>query len=134
MIHRRAEFTKDTKRQAFARSRGICECHRVPSLNRAHGCGVALRSGHINFEHIEQDALGGGNDLSNCATLCRTCWKEKTAGIDLPLIAKNNRQRDNERSTRTLPWRPMVGTKRSGVRKPLHPWARPIDRRTGREF
>lgn len=134
MTHRRREFSKDTKRQAFERSGGVCECHRVPSLKRPQGCGLVLRSGHFNYEHIDQDALGGSNDLSNCAVLSKTCWREKTARIDLPLIAKNNRQRDRDRGTRTLPWRPMVGTKRSGIRKPLHPWARPVDRRTGREM
>ncbi len=40
----RTEFTKATKRKAFTRSSGICECHRVPKLKRPHGCGVALSS------------------------------------------------------------------------------------------
>lgn len=134
MIHRRREFSKETKRAAFTRARGICECHLVPSLNRPDGCGVSLRSGHINYEHIEQDALGGGNDVENCAVLVRTCWREKTATIDLPLIAKNNRQRDNDRGTVTLPYRPLVGTKRSGIKLPMRQRARPIDRATGKEF
>lgn len=139
MIHRRNEFTKQTKRDAFERSRRggefpICECDRVPSLKRPHGCGVILRSGHFNYEHIEQDNLGGDNSLENCAVLSKTCWREKSFTVDIPLIAKNNRQRDRDRGAQTLPWRPMIGTKRSGVKKPLHPWARPIDRLTGREL
>lgn len=130
--HRRRNFTKATKREALLRSAGICECHRVWQLKRPQGCGVALRSGHVYYEHIEQDALGGDNSLDNCAALTTTCWREKTDRIDLRVIARNNRQRDNAWGTRTLSWRPMPGTKRSGIRKPLNPWSRPVDRRTGR--
>jgi hypothetical protein len=133
-FHRRREFSSDTKRQAFARAGGVCECHLVPSLKRPEGCSVALRSGHFNYEHIEQDNLGGSNDLDNCAVLVRTCWREKTDTIDLPLIAKNNRQRDRDQGIRPNQFRPMVGTKASGIKLSLRPYARPIDRRTGREL
>jgi hypothetical protein len=96
--NRRTEFTKDTKRQAFARSGGICECHLIPELRRPDGCGIVLRPGHINYEHIHQDALGGSNDISNCCVLARNCWREKTDTIDLPLIAKSNRQSLTQRA------------------------------------
>lgn len=95
---RRREFSKETKRLAFARSRGICECHLIPELRRPNGCGVILRPGHINY--VFQDALGGSNDLSNCAVLARNCWREKTDTIDLPVIAKNNRIADSARGIR----------------------------------
>lgn len=136
---RRREFSSDTKREAYERAmRGgevaICECYLVPSLRRPQGCGLVLRSGHFNYEHIDQDALGGGNDLSNCAVLSRNCWREKTDTVDLPLIAKNNRQRDRDRGIAPRVWRPMPGTKASGIKLRLRPYARPIDRTTGQEF
>lgn len=132
-FHRRNEFSKETKRLAFARSRGICECHRIPALKRPDGCGVALRAGHINYEHVDQDALGGSNELSNCAVLARNCWREKTDTIDLPLIAKNNRQRDLVRDIRSTPWRPITGSKASGIKLRIG-GGRPLDRSTGREL
>jgi hypothetical protein len=136
---RRNEFSRQTKNAAFDRSKrggdvAICECDRVPALGRPAGCGAVLRSGNVFYEHIHQDALGGSSDLDNCAALSKTCWSEKTATIDLPVIAKANRRRDRDRGSMTLPWRPMVGTRRSGIRKPLHPHARPVDRRTGHEL
>jgi len=138
-LHRRSEFSRVTKAAAYERAKrggdvAICECDRVPALRRPQGCGLVLRSGHFNYEHIEQDALGGSNSLENCAVLARTCWREKTATVDLPVIAKNNRQRAKDRGARTLPWRPMIGTRRSGIKLPLHPHARPIDRHTGEEL
>ena len=115
---RRREFSKETKRLAFARSNGVCECHRIPELGRPEGCGVYLRVGHINYEHVFQDALGGDNDLENCAVLVRNCWREKTDEIDLPLIAKNNRQADGARGIRNdrtiTAWRVSGGIKRVG--------------------
>lgn len=135
MTHTRREFTKATKREAFTRSNGICECHRVRTLPTYRtGCGVRLSSGNVFYEHIEQDAIGGSNTIENCAALSKTCWKLKTATIDLPHIAKQNRQRDRERGTQTLSFRPLPGTKRSGIKLPLRPFSKPIDRTTGEEW
>jgi len=133
MRTRRHEFSPGTKREAYARSGGICECHRIPSLKRPGGCGVTLRDGHINYEHIDQDALGGDNGLDNCAVLARNCWREKTDTIDLPLIAKNNRVRDRARGIKPFQFRPMPGTRGSGIKIRMGR-GRPIDRATGREF
>lgn len=131
---RRREFSPDTKRAAYERSGEICECHRVPALRRPQGCGVRLRSGHFNYEHIQQNALGGDNDLENCAILVRTCWREKTDTVDLPLIAKNNRQRDRNRGIKPKVFRPLPGTVASGIKLPLRPRSFPIDRATGEQW
>jgi len=126
----RREFPSAVKRDAYKRSGGICECHRVRHLPTYRtGCKRPLSPGNTFYEHIDQDALGGGNDLSNCDVLTKTCWTLKTARIDLPAIAKNNRQRDLARGIERAPYRPLPGTKRSGIKLPFR--GKPIDRRTG---
>jgi len=106
----RREFTMQTKREAYERSGGLCECHLIPGHV---GCGAVLHPGFIFFEHIIQCDMGGDNSLENCAVLTKTCWKAKTAGIDLPLIAKGRRIRDREhgirKRSRFRGWRTFAG-------------------------
>lgn len=111
----RLEFTAPTKRAAFKRSGGTCEAHLVRMLPGSE-CGARLISGNVFYEHVDPDALDGGNDLDNCACLCKTHWRLKTASYDLPVIAKNNRQRDRARGIKPQNYRPLTGTKRSGIK------------------
>jgi hypothetical protein len=113
----RLEFSSSTKREAYARSGGICECHRVPMLNRPEGCGLKLIDGGIFYEHINPDAIGPDNSLGNCAVLVRTCWREKTSRYDMPTIAKADRQRDRARRIKSRKGAPLPGTKNSGIRR-----------------
>lgn len=112
----RREFTKDTRRQAYARSGGICECHRVPQLKRPRGCGQRLGPADTFYEHIIQDGIGGDPSLENCAVLVKTCWKEKSNLIDIPTVAEAKRQHDREigigRADLNAP--AMPGSRRSG--------------------
>lgn len=78
-FHRRLEFSAPTKRAAYDRSNGICECHRIPWLRRPNGCGRELREGNTFYEHINPDNIRQDNSLDNAACLVRTCWREKTA-------------------------------------------------------
>jgi hypothetical protein len=111
----RREFSPATKREAYARSRGLCECYRVPPLNRPNGCGVKLISGSIFYEHIVPDNIAQDSSLENCAVLTRTCWREKTDSYDRKIIAKSNHSRDRNRGiARAFRSRPIIGTKRSG--------------------
>ena len=113
-FRRRLEFTAATKREAFARSAGICECHRIPWLNRPDGCGLKLVAGAIFYEHVIQDAIRHDNALSNCAVLSRTCWKEKTARVDLPTIAKSRRTFAKHIGAVVAPQQVIMGTIASG--------------------
>lgn len=119
MQHRRREFTAQTKRDAFDRSGGICECHRIPWLRRPNGCAVKLVTGAIFYEHINTDFHSSDNSLNNCAVLTRTCWREKTSQHDLPSIAKTKRVRDLMRGIRQDFNRPLPGTHRSGIKLPM---------------
>lgn len=57
-MHKRRDFSKATKRLAYERSQGICECHRVWQLPTYRtGCGVKLSPGNCFYEHIEPDPL-----------------------------------------------------------------------------
>jgi hypothetical protein len=112
--HRRRNFSNQTKRDAFDRSGGICECHLIPWLKRPDGCGVKLVTGAIFYEHIKTDFHSSDNSLDNCAVLSRTCWKEKTSEHDIPSIAKTKRLIDSARGIkkpRTITaWRKFDGT------------------------
>lgn len=133
MTHYRNNFTAATKRLAFERSNGICECHLIPHVFKV-ACGRPLGAGNSFYEHIDPSAISGRNDLGNIAVLVKTCWKIKTATYDLPTIAKSNRTRDLARGIKSNVYRPLIGTKASGIKLSLRPFARPIDRRTGREL
>jgi len=93
----RLEFTAKTKREAYERSGGVCECHLVPMLKRRKGCGQRLVDGRIRYEHILPDAIAQDNSLDNCAVLSMGCWREKTDTYDRPTIAKANHTRDRAR-------------------------------------
>lgn len=105
----RLEFTNPTKRAAFRRANGICECHRVPQLNRPQGCGLPLGAGNTFYEHITQAGIKDDNDISNCAVLTKSCWKEKTR-IDITVVAKTKRQHDKDHG--------ICKPKSRGFRKP----------------
>lgn len=113
----RLEFTSKTKRQAFVRSNGVCECSMIPWLNRPEGCGQRLTDGRIRYEHINPDAIRSDNSLENCAVLSIGCWREKTSRYDLPTIAKSNRVKDRARGIRRRSSKPMPGSRAS-------PWKR----------
>lgn len=131
-MHKRRDFSKATKRLAYERSQGICECHRVWQLPTYRtGCGVKLSPGNCFYEHIEPDRLGGLNDLDNCAALSKTCWKLKTSGYDRPKIDKSRRVSDLARGIRRESFhRPLPGTKASGIVKPFR--GEPYYRDSGR--
>jgi len=105
MINRRKEFSKEIKRQAFARANGICECHLIPHVF-AVACGRALGEGNTFYEHIDPSRISGRNDVDNCAVLTRTCWRMKTASYDQPVIARVRSREDRARGIRNTPTLP----------------------------
>jgi hypothetical protein len=120
----RNNFTKATQREAFTRSKGICECHRlaragVPGFS-VDGCGVQLGIGNTFYEHVNPDALSKDNSLDNAAALSRTCWKQKTATYDLPVIARTKRIEDDARGIKD-PWKQKLpGGRTSFLKKKLN--------------
>ena len=71
-------FSESVKDQAFARSGGRCECHRLHSgLTAPHYGGRCSRTftryGTWEAHHIVAVSSGGTDTLSNCEALCTTC-------------------------------------------------------------
>lgn len=130
--HQRRNFTSPTKREAFRRSNGICECHLIPHVFDV-ACGCPLGAGNTFYEHIDPDAICGRNDLDNCAALTKTCWNFKTNNHDKPVIARAKRRHDRFRGIRPNVSRPITGTIASGIKLRIG-GGRPLDRRTGREL
>lgn len=97
MRHTRNNFTKDTKRQAFDRSKvngvAICECHLIPHVFPVP-CGLPLGIGNTFYEHIDPSRISGRNDLANAAALTKTCWRYKTDTFDTPVITKTRHLED----------------------------------------
>jgi hypothetical protein len=116
----RNNFTKATQREAFVRSKGICECHHlaragIPGFS-VDGCGVQLGIGNTFYEHVNPDALSKDNSIGNCAVLSKTCWSLKTRTYDLRVIAKAKRVEDDARGIKD-PWRKRLPGGRDDFRK-----------------
>lgn len=101
----RQEFTSKTKLAAWDRCKGRCERCTAKVL------------GTPEYDHIVPAAVGGSNDLDNCAVLCRTCHGLKTHRTDVPEIAKTKRIKAKRAGATKSQSRPLAGTKASGWRK-----------------
>ena len=64
----RQEFSVKTRRAAYVRSDGVCEC----------GCGVEFGKERVEYDHVQACDLGGDNSLENCKALRQSCHKAKT--------------------------------------------------------
>lgn len=118
MRRSRLEFTKPTKRAALARSQGICECARVPSLMRilrGNPCTVRLSTGNTEYHHIVADYFRPDNSLDNLACLTRTCHALVTDLVDKKEIARTRRREDRHNGIRRMPRQVLMGTVASGV-------------------
>jgi 5-methylcytosine-specific restriction enzyme A len=91
----RAEFSKETKRQALQRSGGFCEAiGKVYGLEPGQRCWAKLAYG-VEFDHYPVRAADGGSaELSNCLAVCLKCHRWKTRTFDIPQAAKCKRVRD----------------------------------------
>jgi len=130
--NRRNEFTPATKRLAHERSRGICECHRIPNWPYPI-CSLPLGTGNTFYDHIDPDYFCRCNELDNCAVLTKTCNALKTSSIDQPAIAKVKRISDRARGIVRAPkGRPLPGTRASGIKLRMN--GRPEWRDSGQPF
>jgi hypothetical protein len=90
----RAEFSKATKRAAYARSERHCEAEgEWYGLPRGQRCNGDLRRG-VEYDHLILDANSHDNSLENCRAVCPKCHLFKTRKRDTPLAAKTLRQSD----------------------------------------
>ena len=83
----RTEFPLAVKKAAFARA---CKRDGMPKCE-APGCGRIIRAGHLRYEHIHPDGLGGEPTLENCGVWCDVCADRKTFTEDNPRMQKADR-------------------------------------------
>jgi hypothetical protein len=121
----RRHFSRETKREAFDRAAGRCECHLVPNLPFCCG-GAPLYVGRIIYEHIDPWKISRDSSPENCAVLRTECASRKTNEIDLPLIASVDRIRDRHIGALTSR-HPMPAGRRSKWTKPIGAF-RPVRR------
>ena len=129
MRHTRNEFSSATKRAAFARANGICECHLIPHVF-PQPCGRPVGEGNTWFEHIDPDRISGRNDLANCAVLTKTCGRYKSARYDLPIVARVRKREDRSRGIKPAPSLP--GSRKDPFKKTMR--GEVIDRATGERW
>jgi hypothetical protein len=84
--HERREFPQSVRKLAFKR---CCLNGTIPGVPQCEKCGIELKPGNIEYEHIDADGLGGEPTLENCGVWCRSsCSRKKTSEEDIPRMAK----------------------------------------------
>ena len=107
MRAKRAEFTKQTKLDAWLRAGGRCEC----------GCGLKI-VGTPEYHHIIEAAVGGDASLENCVVMDPKCHRRLTREETVPAVTRAKRLEEKRLGLRV---------KRGGFRKPpagYDPWRR----------
>lgn len=90
----RAEFSKQTKRDALKRSGGKCEAAgTLYGLEPGQRCNAPLGYG-VEFDHIILEANSHDNSLGNCAAVCVRCHHFIKTPNDIRIAAKTKRQQD----------------------------------------
>lgn len=106
---KRAEFSVATKKAAYERSGGLCEC----------GCAMPFDvKNPPEYDHRVEAALGGDNSLDNCVVLRLGCHRSKTSrrAPALAKAARLEKKAANIRSRRQKfpgakdgPWKAKIG-------------------------
>lgn len=111
----RREFPQSVRKLAFAR---CCKNGTMPGIPQCENCGNELRSGNVEYEHLDADGLGGEPTLENCGVWCRVpCSKDKTFKHDNPRMQKADRVLKTAFDLKPRKSRPMPGSKASGIKK-----------------
>jgi len=108
----RHEFSQATRRAAWKRAAGTCECGCAQPFDLDHPKGCP------RYDHELPDFLGGTTDLENCKVVRLDCHERKTAAEDLPKIKKVRREDKRklglERQKAKIP-----GSRGTGLRKKM---------------
>lgn len=81
----RTEFPAAVKK---ARFRHCCK----DGIPHCENCGQPIRAGHMVYEHLHADGLGGEPTFENCRIYCDVCATKKTVEHDTPIMRKADRQ------------------------------------------
>ncbi len=103
----RREFPQSVRKLALAR------CCKPDGIPKCENCGKVIRAGHLRFEHLQPDGLGGEPTLENCGAWCDGCATKKDK-IDNPRMAKADAVLKQTyglgKRKRTMPYRRFDGT------------------------
>lgn len=114
----RREFPQAVRKLAFKR---CCKNGTMPGIPQCENCGNVLRSGNIEYEHLQADGLAGEPTLENCGVWCAVpCASKKTRTQDIPRMAKADRVLKASYGLKTKGSRPMPGSRASGLRKRMN--------------
>lgn len=69
-------FNDNVKSQALRRAGGLCECRRKDHRHLFGRCMSLVTRNSADFHHKHAAGQGGGDSLSNCEVLCRSCHKK----------------------------------------------------------
>lgn len=119
MTYRR-EFTAATKKAAWERAGGVCECGCRRPFEMEHP------KGRPHYDHEIPAKSGGDNSLGNCRVIRVDCHQSKTAAQDMPVIQKIRRE-DKRRDGTGAKKRKIPGSKGTGVRRPINGPAYRVD-------
>jgi len=92
----RRAFSRKVQRIAIARAKGHCQ-----------GCTAPLAPGRYRVDHIVPWELSRDSSINNAQVLCSSCDHGKTYRVDIPVIAKSDRQRDKHIGSFACP---LLGT------------------------
>ena len=109
----RTEFPQAIRKAAFARA---CKPDGIP---KCENCGKVIRAGHLRFEHLQPDGLGGEPTMENIAVYCSACADKKTFTEDNPRMQKADRVLKATFGMKRK-GRPMPGSRASGLRKRMN--------------
>jgi ribosomal protein L34 len=118
----RTEFPQSVRKAAFARA---CMPNGIPKCE-APGCGKVIRAGHLIFEHLQPDGLGGEPTMANIAVYCDVCADRKTFTEDNPRMQKADRVL--KRSFGLMPAKKKIQTRGFAKRARTHAGRAPVKR------
>jgi hypothetical protein len=119
---KRTEFPQSVRKAAFARA---CKPDGIPKCE-APGCGKVIRAGHLIFEHVQPDGLGGEPTIDNCKCYCDVCADKKTVEEDNPRMAKADRVL--KRSYDLMPAKRPIASRGFARRQRTHAGRPPVQR------
>lgn len=108
--HNRSEFPQAVRKAAFRRA-----C--VNGEPYCESCGKFIRAGHLIFEHVQADGLGGEPTHENCMVHCSGCAGKKTIEEDNPRMVKADAVLKATYGIKPAKRNPMPGSRASGIRK-----------------
>jgi hypothetical protein len=124
--HQRREFPQSVRKLAFKR---CCKNGSMPGIPQCEHCGNVLRSGNIEYEHLDPDGLGGEPTLENCGVWCAVpCSSKKTHTQDHPRMAKADRVL--RKSYGLGPKKRQIQSRPFEPRPPQRTASRPSEKRT----